>query len=614
LNAYHQRVLLANASTRTARTARLTSNLYAEVLGGSGLGTLLALATDQPSLSPDSPATAVIFSFSPLVGSPLTTSAKFTVTCRSPLTGMLNDSMASSRFAILGKQTGFDALIVSGVASEPCVILIDEGGVSFQSANELWGLSCSESEAALRCRFGSDYAYAVIGPAGENGVRFASVSHDGRHAGRGGTGAILGLKNIKAIGVRGRARVAWADEQGLRKAARKLAAESWGAATAKYRELGTLSNLLTFNRLQTLPTRNFQESSFTGAERLSVESMDSKTPAIRSSCAACTIGCEHIYPSGSDASQGVRLEYESVFALGPLCGIDDPQIVTDAVHRCNEWGLDTISMGGTLALAMECSDRGWLPQSELGFGQGTTLLKAIDQTALREGLGDQLAEGSQRLAASLGPQATAIAMHVKGLELPGYDLRKLKSLAVGLAVCARGADHNRSGAYEADFAALAPSADPAAPSIALNACETEDRSAAMDSLILCKFVRGCLSDFWSDCGELLSMTTGHSWTAQALHQTARRIIDMKKLFNERAGWTSADDCLPARFFSDAPENPGTLSRAEFQSHVRDYYRQRNWNDQGRLSPQATASIASLIKQTRQSLELRPSRSDNGLKI
>ena len=601
MNAYHQRVLLTDVSTQSSRTARLPSDVYAAVIGGSGLGTLLALATGQPALATEHPATAVIFSFSPLVGSPLTTSAKFSVICRSPLTGMLNDSMASSRFAILGKQTGFDSLHISGVAPKPCVILIDEEGASFHEAQELWGRSCSETESELRSRYGSDYAYAVIGPAGENGVRYASVSHDGRHAGRGGTGAILGLKNIKAIGVRGRARVGWADGSGLQEAARQLATESWGAATAKYRELGTLSNLLTFNRLQTLPTRNFQESSFSGAERLSLESRDPQTPAIRSSCAACTIGCEHIYPSGSTPSQGVRLEYESVFALGPLCGIDDPEIVTEAVHRCNEWGLDTISMGGTLALAMECGERGLLPKIELGFGQGKNLLKAIDQTAHREGFGDQLAEGSQRLAHRLGPEAAAIAMHVKGLELPGYDLRKLKSLAVGLAVCARGADHNRSGAYEADFAALDHTNDSTLPSIARNACETEDRAAAMDSLILCKFVRGCLTDFWSDCARLLTMTTGTSWTDDNLRQSARRMIDMKKLFNQAAGWIRSDDSLPARFFSDATENPGSLSRSDFQSHIAAYYGQRNWDTEGRLKPEATEAIQSLVEQARVAL-------------
>lgn len=579
----------------------LPSNLYANVIGGSGLGTLLALATGQPALAPDSPATAVIFSFSPLVGSPLTTSAKFSVICRSPLTRMLNDSMASSRFAILGKQTGFDSFLISGIAAEPCVILIDELGASFHDAKELWGCSCSETESNLRSRFGSDYAYAVIGPAGENGVRFASVSHDGRHAGRGGTGAILGLKNVKAIGVRGRARVSWADARGLQEAARQLAAESWGAATAKYRELGTLSNLLTFNRLQTLPTRNFQESSFAGAERLSLESKAPTESAIRSSCAACTIGCEHIYPSGSVPSQGVRLEYESVFALGPLCGVDDPEIVTEAVHRCNEWGLDTISMGGTLALAMECCERGWLPQMDLGFGQGTKLLRAIDQTAKREGVGHRLAEGSQRLADSLGPEAAAIAMHVKGLELPGYDLRKLKSLAVGLAVCARGADHNRSGAYEADFTAMGHVGNAKLPSVARDACETEDRAAAMDSLILCKFVRGCLTDFWSDCARLLTMTTGNPWTAATLQQAARNMIHMKKLFNQSAGWTRADDCLPARFFSDAPENPGTLSRTEFQAHIESYYRERNWDNEGRLTQESNKSIQSLVEQARTAL-------------
>ena len=601
LYAYHQRILIVDASSAASRIVELPNQMLSDVIGGTGLATLLALATDQATAEPGSPESAVIFSFSPLVGSPLTTSAKFAVVCRSPLTGLLNDSLASSRFAISGKQTGFDALIITGKADQPSVLLIEEGTAVVQPAADAWGLPCSGAEANLRSRFGKDYAFAVIGPAGENAVRYASVSHDGRHAGRGGTGAVLGMKNIKAIGVRGRSRVEWADPQGLLEASRELATQSRGAATAKYRELGTLSNLLTFNRLNTLPTRNFQDSSFPEAERLSVESMQADSNSIRSSCAACTIGCEHIYPRSSSDSTGVRLEYESVFALGPLCGISDPKVVAEATHLCNELGLDTISMGGTIALAMECSDRAWMPGNSIRFGEGDALLDAIRQTAARTGIGHHLAEGSRRFADHIGHEAPGLAMHVKGLELPGYDLRKLKSLAVGLAVCARGADHNRSGAYEADFSALDSTQAHRTHSVARDACDTEDRSAIMDSMILCKFVRGCLTDFWNDCSRFLTLTTASNRTGEELRETARRIIDLKKLFNQKAGWRQEDDQLPARFFSDAPQNPGTLSRDEFQAHINAYYERRHWETSGRLTDSRHQELTELVNQTRRAL-------------
>ena len=227
------------------------------------------------------------------------------------------------------------------------------------------------------------------------------------------------------------------------------AQRSFGPATAKYRELGTLANLLAFNAIATLPTRNFQAATFADAPRLAAEDLAEARGVARDSCASCSIGCEHIY-KGAGGKQ-VRVEYENVFALGPLCGVSDPDAVLEASGRCDELGLDTISAGGTIAWAMECAERGLIDAPWLRFGDADALLRAIDEIGAREGLGALLAEGSRAAAAVVGQGSEAFAPHVKGLELPGYEPRTLQAMALGLAVNARGADHNRSGAYEADL-------------------------------------------------------------------------------------------------------------------------------------------------------------------
>jgi aldehyde:ferredoxin oxidoreductase len=444
-------------------------------------------------------------------------------------------------------------------------------------------MECSAAQQALRERLGPEFSLAVIGPAGERLVRYATISHDGRHAGRGGSGAVLGSKNIKALAVRGDRRTDWAQPRQLTQHAREISARSFGPATAKYRELGTASNLLVFNRLGALPTRNFQQGSFAGAEAISPEQLSVARERTRASCAACTIGCEHIYSlkSGDNGGQGVRLEYENLFALGPLCGINDGDAILAASRRCDELGLDTISAGGTIAFAMECVERGWLDAPWLKFGDAGALERALEEIGRRQGLGELLAEGSRRAAAVIGHDSMALAPQVKGLEMPGYEPRALQTMALGLAVNARGADHNRSGAYEVDFSERVDRRQPGIEAAGM-AIETEDRAALIDSLILCKFLRGIFDDLFASAAEMLQLVTGWDATAEELRTTARRIVTAKKLFNIRAGWQPAEDVLPERFFDSAlPDDPrAVLPRERFDALVAAYNRGRGCDQEG----------------------------------
>jgi aldehyde:ferredoxin oxidoreductase len=603
---YFGQALIADVTDGTSAILPLPDEILRAYIGGAGLGVWLLHRIGPPGVDPLGAEAPLAFVFSPLVGTPLTTSAKFAVVAKSPLTGMLTDALASSQFAIAGKLTGHDAIVISGRNERLSVLLVDGGRTSLIDAADLAGLSAAEADQRLRDQLGRGWRVAAIGPAGECGVRYATISHDGRHAGRGGLGAVMGAKNLKAIAVRAAGRVATADPDAVLAAARDLRARSFGPATAKYRELGTLANLLAFNAISTLPTRNFQAATFDGAQRLAAETAAdgpdgpadgaADGPAdgsagggvagmrrvARSSCASCTIGCEHIYRVGR--GKKTRVEYENVFALGPMCGVDDPAAVLAASARCDELGIDTISAGGTIAWAMECAQRGLIDAPWLRFGDSGALLRALEEIGGRgTPLGDLLAEGSRRAAGTVRGGSQAFAPHVKGLEMPGYEPRTLHSMALGLAVNARGADHNRSGAYEADLSGDLDRLDGGDAHVAA-AIGTEDRAAVMDSLILCKFLRGVFTDPFGEWAALLSGVTGWDVTGAELHQTARRIVMAKRVYNIREGWQPADDWLPDRLLNEPLTLPSgrvaALTPERLRAMIEAYYTARGLDSLG----------------------------------
>lgn len=602
---YHGRYLKVDLSTGNAEAVPIDQAVLRRFIGGTGLGTWLLLEECPDHVDPLAPENPLVFVFSPLVGSPLTTSAKFAVMSKSPLTGRINDSLSSSRFAIAGKRTGFDAILITGRCTTLSSLILDEGEVTLADASPLRGLSSRLTEQRLQP--GPGFRIASIGPAGENLVRFATVSNEGRHAGRGGLGAVMGSKNLKAIAVRGTKRTPFAFPDELMDFSRDLSRKSFGPATEKYRELGTVSNLLTFNRLGTLPTRNFQDGSFEGAAAISPEVVGETHVRTRASCAACTIGCEHIFQLSTAASAsppvvpggepvrdaqadsedtGVRLEYESLFALGPLCGISDPDTVLRASQLCDELGLDTISAGGTIAFAMECAERGLIDEPSLRFGNGEALLETLQKIAVREGIGERLSLGSRAAAEQIGQGSPDFAPHVKGLEIPGYEPRALQTMALGFAVGTRGADHNRSGAYQVDFSDKVDRFQATEESVPL-AIETEDESALMDSLILCRFLRGVFDDRIGAMSEMLRLVTGFEISPEEMKVTARRLVTARKLFNIRQGWTPDEDTLPERFLAEplgSGESSGAvLDRPQLQKLITVYNEARGWSAEGWVS-------------------------------
>ncbi len=592
---FHGRLLHIDLSTGRSSWFDLEEARLRAFLGGIGLGASLLYDYAPAGVDPFAPVNPLIFTSAPLVGTGLTTTAKFAVVTKSPLTGFIADSLSSSHFALELKRLGLDALIITGRAASMAYLYIHDQSIEICAADQLRGKSPAETESAIRSELAAPTVrVAAIGKAGENLVRFATISNEGRHAGRGGVGAVMGSKNLKAIALSGNHATNVADPKAVDSIAGVLRERSLGSVTDKYRKIGTVANLAVFNRLGTLPTRNFQQSTFDHAEALSGETLTENNFSRRHGCAACTIQCERLFKALNGEEQ--RLEYETLFALGPLCGIENPDAVLRAAQLCDHYGMDTISAGGTLAWAMECREQGLLPEAEelgLKFGQAEALLAAIPAIAEGRGVGALLAQGSRRAAIEVGGESMNWAMHVKGLELPGYEPRSLKTMALGLAVSPRGACHNRSGAYEADFSGEVDRLSADAGRGVLVAA-SEDFAAVLDSLIVCKFLRKCFNDFYLEAAELLSNVTGWNCSSTELRRIGTRIHTVKKLFNIREGWQLKDDWLPQRLLSETlptgvAQGVG-LSPDELRQMIRSYYKARGWDESGLVSEKKLAEL------------------------
>ena len=594
MHGFHGRLLHIDLTTGQSRWAEIAESRLRLFLGGIGLGASLIYDYAPAGVDPLAPANPLIFTSAPLVGTGLTTTAKYAVVTKSPLTGFIADSLSSSHFAIELKRVGIDALVITGKAAQWSYLLINNDQIEIRDADHLRGMSPANIELRLRTELKiASVRVAAIGKAGENLVRFATISNEGRHAGRGGVGAVMGAKHLKAIALCGNHSTTVADPSGVDAIAESLRQRSLSSITDKYREIGTVANLSVFNRLATLPTRNFQQAQFNQAEAVSGEALTATKFSRRHGCASCTIQCERLFKALNGEEQ--RLEYETLFALGPLCGIDDPDALLQAAQLCDEFGMDTISAGGTIAWAMECNEKGLLSGLDaLRCGNAAGVLATLSKIAENTGLGALLAQGSRRAAEQIGGDSADWAMQVKGLELPGYDPRSLKTMALGLAVNPRGACHNRSGAYEADFSGAVNhlTADTVRAEVV---ARSEDFAAVLDSMIVCKFLRNCFDDFYGEAATLISRITGWNFSSAELQRVGERIHTMKKLFDIREGWQARDDWLPRRVFDEPVRSDASsiasLQADELRRMIACYYRTRGWDEHGGIPPAKLADLS-----------------------
>jgi aldehyde:ferredoxin oxidoreductase len=568
-------VLEIDLTTRATRRYPLADADFADALGGVGLAVLLLERyLDERGLSavdPLGPENALIFAAGPFASTPVPAANKHALASLSPLTGLLNEGLSSSHWSAALRRCGFAALVIHGAAAQWTTLILDGERVVFEDAVDILGTTAREATQALRRRRNErTLRVCAIGPAGECGVRFAAVENDGRQAGRGGTGAVMGAKRLKAIALHAQGKVDVADPAATSTLAQTLKARTLGPQTAKYRILGTGANMRVLERMGQLPTCNFNASTFAGVEAVTPERARESKGAyveLRSGCAGCPVQCEHMYVRRDrDRKSAAASEYESVWAFGPNCGVDDLDAVLDAVDRCDRYGLDTISTGSAIAFAMECAQHGLIDRAAFGtpleFGNAAVLAPAIDAIASRTGLGNELSLGVRAAAERIGGDSARFAMHAKGLELPGYEPRALPTYALGLAVCTRGACHNRAASYDADL--RAPGTVRSENERVRATIDAEDYAAVWDSLVLCKFIRDCFDDFYAEAAALWTAVTGLPLDARALRESAQRTWERKRRINARQGWTSGDDVLPARLSTPLPEGPYAGVRIDAQ--------------------------------------------------
>src|SRR5579875_131061 len=577
-------LLEIDLSLRTWRRTPLGDDVFADALGGVGLAVRLIDERVRGPLDPLGPQNPIVVAAGPFASTPVPAANKHALATISPLTGLLNEGLSSSHFSAVLRRCGLAAIVVTGAADAWTTVAVDGDRIRFEDASSLAGRSARDTTKAIREAYGDrSVRVCAIGAAGERGVRFAAVENDGRQAGRGGTGAVFGAKKLKAIVLRGRGDVGIADPEATAAFAKTLRERALGPKTTKYRVLGTGANLRVLQRMGQLPTRNFGAAQFEGAERVTPErARESKETYVelRAGCAGCPVQCEHLYVrKDRDRRRAAASEYESVWAFGPNCGVDDLDAVLDAIALCDDYGLDTITTGATIAFAMEAAERGLLGDEGLGtplrFGNADVLRPAIEAIVAGEGLGALLREGVRAAAARLGPEAESFAMHAKGLELPGYEPRTLPTYALSLAVCTRGACHNRAASYDVDF--RRPDAPLSDEERVRAAIEIENDAILWDSLVLCKFVRGCFVDFAEEAASLWSAVSGLELDGETLKRRANAIWRAKRRINAALGWRPADDVLPPRLFEplrDGPHAGRRLDAAELERLRTVYERER----------------------------------------
>ncbi|HEC35985.1 MAG TPA: aldehyde ferredoxin oxidoreductase, partial [Anaerolineae bacterium] len=516
MNGWTGRMLRVDLDHGEIRVETNDPDMLQRFLGGRGLGVYVVYTEVPPDVDPFGPENVLAFCNGPLTGVQVPSGGRSSLSTHSPLTGTVLDSNSGSRFGVHLKWAGFDGLIVRGVAERPVWLEVTEDGATIHPADHLWGLDVPETLAHLEME---SAAAVCIGPAGENLVRMASIMDgEGCAFGRGGVGAVMGSKNLKAIVARGSHRPSIADREALDFITYE--ARKWLHASPRTSqglpEFGTAVLVNLMNWYGVLPTRNFQDGVFEGADAISGERLRKEFLSKRSACWGCPIGCKR--KTHTTREEGEGPEYETIFALGSNLGIDDFAAIIEANYRCNRLGLDTISVGGTLACAMELAERGLL-DSELRFGRAGLLRKAIEDIAHRRGLGDELAEGSRRLAERYG--APELAMQVKGMEMPGYDPRGMQGQGLLYATSNRGACHLRGNMLGPELLGAPKMLDRfAVRGKAGILIVLQHTNAVIDSIGMCKFANFAIGDEFF--ARMLSAVTGVHYEVQAMLTAGER--------------------------------------------------------------------------------------------
>jgi len=590
-------MLRVNLTEGTVKQEPLNEEWVKQYIGGRGYGTKLLYEELEPGTDPLSEGNKLIFANGPLTGSNVPTGGRYMVVTKSPLTGFIASSNSGGYWGAELARAGYMVLVFEGKAKKPVYLWIKDDKAELRDASPLWGKDTHLTTDALLEEVGDPKArVACIGPAGEKLSKIACIINDKhRAAGRSGVGAVMGSKNLKAIVVRGSGTFKAANPEGLK--------ETLRGAMQKIKENGVtgeglptygtavLVNIL--NQLGSYPFKNFQEAQNEGAENHSGEKLAETYLTGRTNCFACPIGCGR--ETALDDKKGEGPEYETLWALGSNCGVNDLEPIIRANYLCNELGLDTISAGGTISAAMELYEKGYIKEEELGvgpelrFGSGDALVYWTEKMGKLEGLGEKLAEGSYRLSESYGHPEFSIT--VKKQELPAYDPRGIQGIGLTYAVSNRGACHVRGYLISPEVLGIPEKLDP---------WETEgkaqwgktfhDLTAAIDSSGVCLFTSFALGA--DDYADMIRNGAGIDLNAESLLETGDRIWTLERLFNLREGLDAArDDTLPVRLLKEPiPKGPAEGKLSRIDKMIPEYYKLRGWDEKGVPTPAKLAEL------------------------
>ena len=591
MHAYTGKILYVDLTSGRSKTGIFNEDFARAYIGGTGFGIKTLIDNQEPGIDAFDPRNPLIYAVGAVSGTMVPAAgSKFGVFAKSPASNLLGEAYSTGQWGAELRHAGYDILVIKGKAAKPVYLWIDDESVQTMDASHLWGKTTWETEETIRNDLGDQLIrVSAIGQGGENLVRAACLINDHfRAAGRTGLGAVAGSKNLKAVAVRGTHDVKVAEPEKLRELCKDLYERCKGPATSKYRGLGTPANVLTLNSQGALPTRNYQSATFEGAETVSGEYLNEHFVTKIEACTACPCRCEHIaeVPEGPFKGAIARVEYEPTMAFGPYCGVNRLDAVIKAIEYCNLYGVDAIGTGIIIGFGMECYEKGLITKEDTGgleleFGNAEAMVEMVKKIAFRKDVGNLLAEGVKRASEKIGKGSEHFAMHIKGVEVTGYELRGLKTCALGYAVSRRGADHQRHGSYGWDLGGKVDrfKADKSRGKLVMG---DEDLYCIFDSMILCKFTRG----IWDLdlIAKVYSLVTGIPMTGKELPTAGERMSNLARLYNVREGLTRKDDSLPPRIMKD-PIPSGVakgsyVKQEELDIMLDGYYEARGWTKEG----------------------------------
>jgi aldehyde:ferredoxin oxidoreductase len=594
---YTGKILRINLGNRTSREERLSEEIARDYIGGAGFGIKYLFDEVKPGADPLGPENILVFAPGPFTGAGVPCASRMAVTGKSPLTGAVGMSLSGGEFPTEIKLAGWDAIIVEGKADKPTYVVIRDKNVRFRDAAQCWGTLTFDCQQIIKDELGDqNVRVCCIGPAGEHLCKISCLINERRAVGRKGLGAIVGSKNLKAIAIRGTETVGIASEEKC-KIGRTALLKAFKDSPVLYPEFSHVGTTMVTDltgAMGILPAKNWSATGeFIPVEGIGEEALKSRKIG-REHCHDCPVGCSQMRVAQTGPYTGILTEgpdFETVYAYGSCVGIDEVDPIIAADRLADELGLDTISSGVTIAFAMELFEKGILTLQdtdgiELRFGNDEALIALLRKIAFRDGLGDLLADGSLAASKKIGKGTEKCAMQVKGLELPGYDVRALKGHGLGFATAYTGADHCRSYAFQEIFGVPIPwEVDRFAieDKGKLTIWNQDVRTSTLDCAPMCAFLLDMAvpATACQNTATLMEAVTGLVLTPDEVMRVGERVNNLAKAFNVREGFTRADDTLPERLMTEPLEAGASkghmISREDLDTMLDEYYALRGWD-------------------------------------